>query len=584
MRRTAIALLVLAAVLVHVFTSNDVVSTVSYLGVLIGASIGAWIGAARSPRGQRLVPCLIALGISLTALGDTLWDVLDLMGVGNDVSLADPPWFTSYVVLCAALWVVLVRGRPGRRVDLDFVIDAVTIVAVSVIIFWSISIDTIVADDSVSPFVRVVWAAYPIADAVLLALVVRVLMSRTARAAIDASFAVGVCLWLAADVAYLQAPASGALPGLMDAAWMVAPVLMARAAWRAYHVRTEAQDSSARTGWVTLLIIAVGPLFVPPALEVIGDLRGADHPGRLLVSSMVLITLAFVRTARLVRSEEHSRRELEVARDEALEASRAKSMFLANVSHEIRTPLTTVLAAGEILEDTQLDDLQLDLLSKMHRSGELLKTLVEGILDFSRIEAGELVLASRSFDLHAMVADTADAYLPRARQQGIGFEWHLAAGVPQYVIGDPGRLFQVLSNLLENALKFTEQGHVALIARPTRPDDRRVGRADGAVEFLVSDTGIGIREADQESVFDSFRQVDGSTTRRYGGTGLGLAICKELTRLMGGSITVHSQFGAGSTFVACIPLTPDALRQAASSPSSPDRAQDEDRVSRVAGV
>jgi signal transduction histidine kinase len=152
------------------------------------------------------------------------------------------------------------------------------------------------------------------------------------------------------------------------------------------------------------------------------------------------------------------------------------------------------------------------------------------------------------------------------------------------VIGDAGRLFQVLTNLLENALKFTEHGRVALIARPAQRHNARVGRGGVAVEFVVSDTGIGIGEADQESVFDSFRQVDGSTTRRYGGTGLGLAICKELTRLMGGSITVHSQFGAGSTFVACIPLTPDALRQAASSPSSPDRAQDEDRVSRVAGV
>lgn len=583
MRSTAIAVVVLAAVLVDVFTKNEAWSTASYLGVLVGASIGAWIGAARAPHGQRLVPGLIALGISLTALGDTLWSVLDLLGAGTDVSLADPPWFTSYVVLCAALWVVLVRGRPGRRVDMDFVIDAVTIVVVSVIIFWTISIDTIVADDSVSPFVRTVWAAYPIADAVLLALVVRVLMSRTARASLDASFAVGVCLWLAADIAYLHDPGSGVLPGLMDAAWMVAPVLMTRAAWRPHVAPVEIPDSSARTGWVALLIIAVGPLFVPPALEVVGDLRGSDHPGRLLTSSVVLITLAFVRTARLVRSEEHSRRELEAARDEALEASRAKSMFLANVSHEIRTPLTTVLATGEILEDTELDELQVNLLSKMHRSGELLKTLVEGILDFSRIEAGQLVLASTSFDLHAMVADTADVYLSRAEQQGLGFEWHLFPGVPRHVVGDSGRVFQVLTNLLENALKFTEQGHVSLVVRPAGPGPRG-GGADEAVEFVVSDTGIGIREEDQDSVFDSFRQVDGSTTRRYGGTGLGLAICKELTRLMGGSITVHSQFGAGSTFVACIPMSQEGRGQAASSSSGHARAQEEARISRAAGV
>ncbi len=552
----AVALIVAATVAVYAVTDNEVLANICYLGMLVGASLGAWIGAARAPHGRRLVPRLIAAGISLTALGDVLWTVLDLMGVGTDVSIADPPWFAAYVILCAALWVVLgqSRRRSGRRVDVDFVIDGVTIIVVCVLIFWSISVDTIIADHSVTPFVRTVWAAYPIVDAVLLALVVRVLLSRNARAALNTSFALGVCLWLAADIAYLQAPEGEALV-MMDIAWMVAPVLMARASWRVCDTRAvDASGAATLGGWVGQLMVAVGALFVPAALELVADLRGLpDQPLQLFTGTAVLIALAFVRTARLIGSEERARQELEVARDAALEASRAKSMFLANMSHEIRTPLTTVLATAEILEDTSLDEVQLNLLAKMHRSGDLLKMLVEGILDFSRIEAGQLELASRPFDLHTMVDDAADVYELQAIQGGIRFQWHLDPSVPRMVLGDPGRLFQVLANLLDNALKFTHQGHVGLVVRPAKSNDEGEG-AGRVVEFIVDDTGIGIREEDQESLFDSFSQVDGSMTRSYGGSGLGLAICKELTELMGGTITVHSQFGAGSTFVIRIPL------------------------------
>jgi signal transduction histidine kinase len=550
----AVALVVLASVVVQAVAYSDtLVATTAYLGVLVGASVGAWIGAERAPRERRLVPRLIAVGISLTALGDVLWSVLDLTGAPTDVSIADPPWFASYLFLCAALWVVLDRSRGSGHVDLDFVIDAMTIVVVSGLIFWSTSVNSIVADQSLAPFVRAVWAAYPIADAVLLALVVRILMSRSARLAIDASFAVGVCLWLAADFAYLQAPEGVAAQAMMDAGWMVAPVLMARAAWRVREIRPDASDSSALGGRVAQLMVAVGALFVPAAIELANDLRGhADQPLLLFTGTLALIALAFVRTARLISSEAHSRRALEEARDAALEASRAKSMFLANMSHEIRTPLTTVLAAEELLEDTALDDAQLRLVAKMHRSGELLKTLVEGILDYSRLEAGQLALASTTYDLHALVAEVADAYAPRATEGGIGFEWHLDPRAPRMVVGDPGRLFQVLTNLLDNALKFTHQGKVVLLVRPVQTDDDPHGA--GEFEFIVDDTGIGIPAAALESVFESFTQVDGSTTRLYNGSGLGLAICKELISLMGGSITLQSQLGVGSKFVIRMPL------------------------------
>ena len=558
----ALALVVLGAVALYADTENEIVANVCYFGVLFGAGVGAWIGAARAPRGGRLVPVLIAFGVSLSALGDVLWSVLEAMGAGTDVSIADPPWFASYVVLCVAVWVVIRRtrasGAGGRGTDLNLMLDVGTIVFVSVLIFWSISVDAIVADHTVSPFVRTVWATYPVADAVLLALVVRVMLRRSARASIGSSFAVGVVIWLAADIAYLQVPdASNVGVLLLDAAWMVAPVLLARAAWRSGDLNAAASDSPARGSWLGQLVIAVAPLFVPAGLELLADLRGEDdQPLQLFVGTAVLTTLAFVRTFRLLRSEDRALRDLESARDVALEASRAKTLFVANMSHEIRTPLTTMLATGELLEDTPLDDLQLNFLTKMNRSGELLKSLVEGILDFSRIEAGQLRLTSTAFDLHATVADAADIYRSRALPIGIRFECILEPGVPRTVVGDPARLFQVLSNLLDNALKFTHDGQVSLIVRCAPTGAGSEGAGNG-VEFIVSDTGIGLREEDQELVFESFHQVDGSTTRSYGGNGLGLAICKELIELMGGSIAMQSQFGAGSTFVVRLPLTPE---------------------------
>ncbi len=261
-----------------------------------------------------------------------------------------------------------------------------------------------------------------------------------------------------------------------------------------------------------------------------------------------------VERARSVSELENLAAELEVARDAALAASEAKSTFLANMSHEIRTPLTKVLATAEILEDTPLDDLQLNLLEKMNRSGELLKSLVESILDFSRIQDGKLQLASRPYDLHGMVTDAAEACELRAIQTGTRFQWHLDPLVPRMVVGDPGRLLQVLSNLLDNALKFTHQGQVSLTALPARASGDGVPWAAG-VEFVVRDTGIGIPEKDQTAIFEVFSQVDGSATRRYEGTGLGLAICKQLTGLMGGTICVRGELGVGSTFTVRLPLT-----------------------------
>jgi len=553
--RAVVGLLVLMAVLVYALADNETLATACQLGVALGASVGAWIGAERAPRGRRLVPRLIAVGVTLSTLGHVLLGVVDSLEGSTDVSIADVPFVASYVALGAAIWIVLrrSRARSAARVDVDFLVDGLTIVVVTVLIIWSISVNAIAADHSVAPFTRMVWAVYPLASSLLFALAVRALMSRSARAALGSSLAMAAGLVLAANLIYLQAPGDGPVLVMMNIAWMVAPVLAARAAWRHGEVGVDPAVSPALDGWG--LVVAIGPLFVPPALLLITYVRGdSDHPIQVFIGTMAVAMLAFVRTARLIRSEGRARRELEVARDAALDASRAKSMFLANMSHEIRTPLTTVLAASEILEDTPLDEHQLGLLTRVHRSGDRLKALVEGILDFSRIEAGELELASTRFDLHALVADAAEPCALRALEADIGFMWDLDPRVPRIVCGDPQRLFQILSNVLDNALKFTHEGQVSLAVRPL-PADHQAGASE-VVEFVVTDTGIGIRDEDQESVFESYRQVDGSMTRRYGGNGLGLAICKELTELMGGTIALDSVPGVGSIFVIRVPLAP----------------------------
>ena len=269
-----------------------------------------------------------------------------------------------------------------------------------------------------------------------------------------------------------------------------------------------------------------------------------------------------VERVRTVSDLEALAAELAVARDAALAASEAKSMFLANMSHEIRTPLTTVLATGELLAETPLDDTQATLLAKMDRSGAQLLGLVENLLDFSRMESGHATLHEGELDLRAVVAEVAEAHLPRARCRGTTLDRVVDPRVPALVTGDRARVAQVLGILVDNAVKFTTAGRVEVAVRA-------LGDDAGTVELAVSDTGIGIAAEHHATIFDAFVQVDGSTTRRYEGTGLGLAICKQLTELMGGTVTVAGEPGVGSTFTVRLPLPAAAAARSGELAASP---------------
>ncbi|MFS0841035.1 ATP-binding protein [Paenibacillus sp. 1P03SA] len=244
---------------------------------------------------------------------------------------------------------------------------------------------------------------------------------------------------------------------------------------------------------------------------------------------------------------EEANRVLTQLKETAEVASRIKSGFLAMMSHEIRTPLNGILALSDILRASDLKQDDAEMAEIIHTSGHALLSVINHILDFTKIESGKMELDYEPFDLTICLKETMDLFRALARERNLRLEAHIEPGIPKILIGDSNRLRQVLNNLIGNAVKFTETGSVKVMVSQKRVDDNLI-----TLEFIVEDTGIGIPADKMNHLFQPFTQIDATISRKFGGTGLGLSICKTLVNLMGGTIYARSNVAKGAVFVFTI--------------------------------